>query len=240
LRFLHADDNSTNRFVLRERLNHEHLRNSEGPSAEEGLKLLRAALAENDPFHFAILDHEMPGSDGETLARTIKADPQLKDTLLIMLSSRGQRGDAKRMSEAGFAAYLTKLLRQEVLLRRAANGLGQLSKPSAPALLVTRHSLAEAASPLSVSVPAAQGVAGPHILVVEDNAVNQMVASRMLQRSGCRIDIAADGKKATEMVHATPYDLVFMDCQMPVMDGYEATAEIRRAEAPGIATSSSP
>jgi two-component system sensor histidine kinase/response regulator len=116
LRFLHVDDNPTNRFVLRERLNHWHLPNSEGSSAQEGLDLLRSAAAENDPFHFAILDHEMPGSDGETLARTIKADPQLKDTLLIMLSSRGQRGDAKRMSEAGFAAYLTKPLRQSLLL----------------------------------------------------------------------------------------------------------------------------
>jgi two-component system sensor histidine kinase/response regulator len=233
LRFLHVDDNSTNRFVLRERLNHWHLRNSEGASADEGLKLLRSGVAENDPFHFAILDHEMPGSDGEALARTIKADPQLKDTLLIMLSSRGQRGDAKRMSEAGFAAYLTKPLRQGVLLDALRTVWANSRNPSALALLVTRHSLAEAASPLSVAVPAAQGVAGPHILVVEDNAVNQMVASRMLQRLGCRIDIATDGKKATEMVRATSYDLVFMDCQMPIMDGYEATAEIRRAESPG-------
>jgi two-component system, sensor histidine kinase and response regulator len=91
----------------------------------------------------------------------------------------------------------------------------------------------EAPSSFSVTVPVAPGAAGPHILVVEDNAVNQMVASRMLQRLGCRIDIAADGKKATEMVLATSYDLIFMDCQMPVMDGYQATAEIRRAEVPG-------
>jgi two-component system, sensor histidine kinase and response regulator len=233
LRFLHVDDNITNRFVLRERLNHWHLRNSEGASAQEGLELLRSAVAENDPFHFAILDHEMPESDGETLARTIKADPQLKDTLLIMLSSRGQRGDAKRMSEAGFAAYLTKPLRQSLLLDALRTVWANSRNPSTPALLVTRHSLAEAASPLSVTVPVAPGAAGPHILVVEDNAVNQMVASRMLQRLGCRIDIAADGKKATEMVLATSYDLIFMDCQMPVMDGYQATAEIRRAEVPG-------
>lgn len=233
LRFLHVDDNITNRFVLRERLNHWRLRNSEGASAEEGLELLRSAVAENDPFHFAILDHEMPGLDGETLARTIKADPQLKDTLLILLSSRGQRGDAKLMNEAGFAAYLTKPLRQSLLLDALQTVWANSRNPSTPALLVTRHSLAEVVSPLSVPVPVASGVAGPHILVVEDNAVNQMVASRMLQRLGCRVDIAIDGKNATEMVLTTSYDLIFMDCQMPVMDGYQATAEIRRAEGLG-------
>jgi two-component system, sensor histidine kinase and response regulator len=178
LRFLHVDDNSTNRFVLREQLNHWHLRNSEGASAEEGLKLWRAALAENDPFHFAILDHEMPGSDGETLARTIKADPQLKDTLLIMLSSRGQRGDAKTHERSGFRCLSHQTFAARVLLDALRTVWANARNPSAPALLVTRHSLAEAASPLSVSVPVAQGVAGPHILVVEDNAVNQMVAPR--------------------------------------------------------------
>ena len=233
LRFLHVDDNPTNRFVLRERLNHWHLRNSEGCSAQEGLDLLRSAAAGNDPFHFAILDHEMPGSDGETLARTIKADPQLKDTLLIMLSSRGQRGDAKRMSEAGFATYLTKPLRQSLLLDALRTVWANSRNPSLPVPLVTRHSLAEAAAPAQHIVPSVPGAAGPYILIVEDNAVNQMVATRMLQRLGCRVAIAADGKIATEMVQAVAYDLIFMDCQMPVMDGYQATSEIRRMETPG-------
>jgi two-component system, sensor histidine kinase and response regulator len=173
LRFLHVDDNSTNRFVLREQLNHWHLRNSECSFAQEALALLHSARRDNDLFHFAILDHEMPGLDGEQLARTIKNDPQLKDTLLVMLSSRGQRGDAKRMTEAGFAAYLTKPFRQSTLLDAMRTVWGNSRIPSGSHSLVTRHSLAESASPPSVSVPIAQG-AGPRILAVEDNAVNQL------------------------------------------------------------------
>jgi two-component system, sensor histidine kinase and response regulator len=233
LRFLHVDDNSTNRFVLREQLNHWHLRNAECSCGEQALELLHAACRDNDPFHFAILDFEMPGLDGEQLARAIKSDSLLKGTLLVMLSSRAQRGDAKRMSEAGFAAYLTKPFRQSTLIDALRTVWVNSRNPAAPGSLVTRHTLAESASPASVALPAAQGGAGPRILVVEDNAVNQMVASRMLQRLGCRVDLASDGKKATEMVRAASYDLVFMDCQMPVMDGYEATGEIRRTEAPG-------
>lgn len=97
---------------------------------------------------------------------------------------------------------------------------------------MTRHSLTEAAAPAQRIVPSVPGAAGPYILIVEDNAVNQMVATRMPQRLGCRVAIA-DGKIATEMVQAVAYDLIFMDCQMPVMDGYQATAEIRRMETPG-------
>ncbi len=232
LRFLHVDDNSTNRFVLREQLNHRGLRNSECSSGEDALLLLRNAIRDNDPFHFALLDHEMPGLDGEQVARIIKGDPQLKDTLLVMLSSRGQHGDAKRMSEAGFAAYLTKPFRQSTLLDAIRTIWVNSQNSSQLRSLVTRHSLAEAASAPPVSVPVALAGTSVRILVVEDNAVNQMVASRMLQRLGCRVDLATDGKKAVEMVRSAAYDLVFMDCQMPVMDGYEATAEIRRTETP--------
>ncbi len=233
LRFLYVDDNATNRFILREQLNHWRLRNSDCPSGHEALAILRSARVADDPFHIAILDHEMPDLDGEALARLIKADPQLQDTVLVMLTSRGQRGDAKRMSEAGFAAYLTKPARQSTLLDALRTVWANSRNPSEPRSLVTRHSLAESASPAPAPLAVAQGAVGPHILVVEDNAVNQMVASRMLERLGCRIDLAGDGEKAIEMIKDVAYDIVFMDCQMPVMDGYEATAEIRRREVPG-------
>jgi two-component system, sensor histidine kinase and response regulator len=232
LRFLHVDDNSTNRIVLREQLNHWGLRNTDCSSGLLALELLRSANREGDPFHFAILDFEMPDLNGEQLARAIKGDPQLQATLLVMLSSRGQRGDAKRMKEAGFASYLNKPVHHATLLEALRTVWADSCNSSKPASLVTRHSLAESAAPAQISVPVARDVVGPRILVVEDNAVNQMVASRMLQRLGCCVEIAVDGKKATEMVLVTPYDLIFMDCQMPVMDGYEATAEIRRAEEP--------
>ncbi len=233
LRSLHVDDNATNRFVLREQLNHWHLRNSDCSCGHEALELLRSAQRANDPFHFAILDHEMPDLDGEALARTIKADPQLKDILLVMLSSRGRRGDAKRMSEAGFAAYLTKPARPSTLLDALRTVWANSRNPSEARPLVTRHSLAESVSPAKAPVSVGQDAVGPHVLVVEDNAVNQMVALRMLQRLGCRIALAGDGEKALEMIKNAAYDIVFMDCQMPVMDGYEATAEIRRREGSG-------
>jgi two-component system, sensor histidine kinase and response regulator len=175
----------------------------------------------------------MPDMDGETLARTIKKDPHLKHTLLVMLSSRGRRGDAAQMSEAGFAAYLTKPARQSTLLGALRMVVGNSRNSAASSTLVTRHSLAEASVPGRAQVVVPHAAKTPRILVVEDNAVNQLVAMRMLQRQGCETDIAADGQKALEMIGACPYDLVFMDCQMPVMDGYEATAEIRRTETPG-------
>jgi two-component system sensor histidine kinase/response regulator len=284
LRFLHVDDNATNRFVLREQLNHWNLRNSACASACEALDLMRSAYRDKDVFHFAILDHQMPDIDGETLAREIKADPTLSSTVLIALSSSGQRGDARRMAEAGFAAYLTKPIRQSILLAALRTAYVHAQNPQQPHGIITRHSLAERgefppAQPGASAKPDAEshkidksnpsapsdehggstgevraaskpggaasvGAAGAspansltnsghRLLLVEDNAVNQLVASRMLQRLGFTVEFATDGKKAVDMVAANRYDLVFMDCQMPVMDGYEATEQIRRAEPSG-------
>ena len=242
LRFLHVDDIATNRFVLREQLNHLQLRNSDCASAE-ALALLRTAKLNNDPFQFAILDHQIPGVDGEELGRAIKADPQLSDTLLVMLSSNGRRGEATRMLEAGFAAYLTKPVRQSLLLETLRTVYVNSREPNAPRTLVTRHSLAETSTRATESAPfpavlVAQDSLQPkaRLLLVEDNTVNQLVASRMLQRLGYSVEMANDGKKAIEMIRASRYDLVFMDCQMPVMDGYQATEEIRRTEALGSHT----
>jgi len=107
---LAVDHNPTNLFVLREQLNSWGLRNDSSSSAEDALTLLRAAQSAGDPYHIAILDQQMPIMDGEQLARTIKADAELKNTVLVLLTSIGVRGDAARMKEAGFSAYLTKPL----------------------------------------------------------------------------------------------------------------------------------
>jgi two-component system, sensor histidine kinase and response regulator len=277
-----VDDNSTNRFVLREQLNHWNLRNSACASAQEALDMMRSAYRDKDPFHFAILDHQMPDIDGETLARQIKADPAFSSTVLIMLSSSGQRGDARRMAEAGFAAYLTKPIRQSILLATLRAAYVHAQNPQEHHAIITRHTLAErgalplvpdvsatsdsdshqldksnpsghsdrhldsmgvALAPSQTGDPAAGNAAedstakvpansGHRLLLVEDNAVNQMVALRMLQRLGHAVDLATDGKQAVDMIAANRYDLVFMDCQMPVMDGYQATEEIRRTEPP--------
>ena len=277
LRILHVDKNDANRHTLSEQLKYWKLRNSHCASSEDALSLLRIAHRTGDPFQIAVIDDQVSGADPESLARAIKSDPQLAATQLIMLSSRGHRGDARRVSEAGFAAYLVRPVRQTFMLEALRAVWANAQKPNEIHPLVTRHSLGErlaqttsqAPSPPS-SAPSSSNVepsvecrdgtirssnasrwrnpkrrrafrlptdstpnAAPRLLLVEDNAVNQLVASRMLQRLGFTVEFATDGKKAVDMVAANRYDLVFMDCQMPVMDGYQATEQIRRTEPHG-------
>jgi two-component system, sensor histidine kinase and response regulator len=261
LRILQVDKNDANRHTLAEQLDHWKLRNSDCASAEDALTLLRASHRTNDPFRIAIIDDQISGADPESLGRAIKSDPQLADTQLVMLSSRGHRGDARRVSEAGFAAYLVRPVRQSFMLEALRAVWANAQDPTQIHPLVTRHSLAERISPSASQGPplattsdplnkseraaalapqtragseplsaANISAASPRLLLVEDNAVNQLVASRMLQRLGFKVEFATDGKKAVDMVAANHYDLVFMDCQMPVMDGYQATEQIRRSE----------
>jgi signal transduction histidine kinase/CheY-like chemotaxis protein len=232
LRLLHVDDNPTNRFVLREQLNHFQLRNSDCGSGKEALEALRSARTAGDRFHIAILDQEMPGMDGETLGRTIKSDSELKDTVLVMLSSCGQRGDAKRMEDAGFSAYLTKPVRFSQILDTLRKVWGLSQSNGEAAAFVTGHRLAESAA-ISTKPVRPKSARQCRLLVVEDNRVNQKVALRLLERLGCQVDLAANGEEGVRMSEAVHYDILFMDCRMPVMDGFEATAEIRRREGPG-------
>jgi CheY-like chemotaxis protein len=232
VRVLGVDNNPTNLFVLREQLNSWGLRNDSSTSAEDALTLLRAAQSARDPYHIAILDQQMPIMDGEQLARTIKADAELKNTALVLLTSIGIRGDAARMKEAGFSAYLTKPARASQLLNALMTVWdNQKRAPSAP--FVTRHSLAQGRATI-FSDERTQPIFRARVLVVEDNAVNQMVAARLLEKLGCRVDVAANGREAVEMVGLLPYDAIFMDCQMPEMDGFEATQEIRSREGSSV------
>jgi two-component system sensor histidine kinase/response regulator len=229
VRILAVDDNATNRFVVHEQLNSWHLRNDVCESGPQALQILREAQAAADPYDIVVLDHQMPEMSGEELARAIKADPALQETVLVMLSSHGQRGDANRMKDAGFAAYLTKPVRQSQLFDALAVSWATRMRGER-SLLITRHTLAESAAAPPQPPARTELVIRARILLVEDNAVNQKVAVRMLEKLGCRVDVAANGSEAVQMLELLPFDLVFMDCQMPVMDGYEATREIRRRE----------
>ena len=240
VRVLGVDDNPTNLFVLREQLNSWGMRNDMSSSAEDALCLLHAARAADDPYDIAVLDQQMPDMDGETLARTIKADPELRETALVMLTSMGMRGDAARMREAGFDAYLVKPARQAQLFETL--GMVWAARAHTPSReLVTGHALfgTRAAHPMVPSIAGSSSSAAcsaavrGRILVVEDNSVNQKVATRLLEKMSYRADVAADGSEALRMIELLPYDVVLMDCQMPVMDGYEATREIRSREANG-------
>jgi signal transduction histidine kinase/CheY-like chemotaxis protein len=232
VRVLGVNDNPTNLFVLREQLNSWGLRNDSSSSSEDALNLLRAAQSAGDPYQIAILDQQMPIMDGEELARTIKADAQLKNTVLVLLTSIGLRGDAARMKEAGFSAYLTKPARASQLLNALITVWGNQKRTSS-AQFVTRHSVAGGRATIFPGEPV-QPIFRARVLVVEDNAVNQMVAARLLEKLGCRVDVAANGREAVEMVCLLPYDAIFMDCQMPEMDGFEATQEIRRREGSSV------
>jgi signal transduction histidine kinase/CheY-like chemotaxis protein len=232
VRVLGVDNNPTNLFVLREQLNSWGLRNDSSSSAEDALNLLRAAQSVGDPYQIAILDQQMPTMDGEELARTIRADAKLKNTALVLLTSIGTRGDAARMKEAGFSVYLTKPARASQLLNALITVWGN-HKRTPSAQFVNRHPVTERRTAIFPS-ESAEPIFSARVLIVEDNAVNQLIAARLLERLGCRVDVAPNGRKAVEMVGLQPYDAIFMDCQMPEMDGFEATQEIRRREGSSV------
>ncbi|MCX6568099.1 MAG: PAS domain S-box protein [Candidatus Aminicenantes bacterium] len=221
VRVLAVDDNPTNRLVLAEQLASWGARHAEAAGAKEALDMLCAARAEGDPFRIVLTDMNMPEIDGETLGKTIKADAELRDTRLVMITSYGKRGDAKRLETLGFSAYLTKPIKQSQLYDCLATVLGAadpLAK-TPDAALVTRHTINEARR------------RGIRILLAEDNATNQQVALKLLEKLGFHADAVADGRQAVEALETRSYDIVLMDVQMPVMDGFEATRAIRSGAA---------
>ncbi len=214
IRVLVVDDNAVNRMVLAGLLERWGVRHDAAPHAGEALDRLREAARAGDPFKAAVLDMHMPDTDGEGLARAITADPEIAGTRLILLTSLGRRDDAERMEGAGFSGYLTKPVKGSVLfdcLSGVVRGPEKIGGRPAP-----RPDAAEEK----------RGHRG-RILVVEDNITNQKVAMGMLRKLGYRADAAADGREALMALETLPYDLVLMDCQMPEMDGFEATAAIR-------------
>jgi CheY-like chemotaxis protein len=219
LRILAVDDNTTNRRVVAGMLSPWECRHEEVSDAKTALDKLRAAAVSGDPFRIAILDMVMPEMDGETLGRIIKADPALRDTVLVMMTSMGTRGDAGRFEKAGFSVYLTKPVKRSQLFNCLMTTIGR--KPSdqtSPDRIITRHTVAEKSKQKT------------RILLAEDNIINQKVALKVLEKLGYRADVAATGLEALKALEMIPYDMVLMDVQMPEMDGLEATKEIRKRE----------
>ncbi|GAB4243154.1 MAG: hypothetical protein OHK0028_21690 [Deltaproteobacteria bacterium] len=218
VKVLVVDDNRTNREILEKELYGWGMITRGADGGEEALSILRAAASAGAPFHLAILDYHMPGIDGLQLAGMIKADPSLSGIRLIMLSSVGIRGDGRKARESGVSGYLTKPVRRDVLYESIAAVMG-IRDPAAEGMLVTRHTVA-----------GAQRKIDGRILLVEDNPVNQEVTLGMLSVLGCRADVAGNGREALDAIEGGEYDLVLMDCQMPVMDGYAATRALRARE----------
>jgi len=213
-RLLVVDDNETNRRILRDMLGAEGVAVHEAPRADAGLAALRRAATAGTPFDLAILDAQMPDQDGFELATVIRADAQLARTRLLILTSAGQRGDGERCRQLGIQAYLTKPIARADLIEAVGTVLAGAPSAEGVAGLVTRHSIAESRHTL-------------RILLAEDNPVNQQVATAMLLKRGHQVDVVANGREAVDAVGAERYDLVLMDIQMPEMDGFEATAQIR-------------
>jgi CheY-like chemotaxis protein len=223
-RMLVVDDNPVNLRVLSEQLRGLKIRFDCVSSAGDALRQLNQAHDEGDPYQVVITDYLMPGMDGEMLGRAIKAAPALAGTGLILITSSGPFGDRARFKDAGFAAVLTKPVKSSALLRALTDVCFAARPPDA---------IAACGAAAEASAAAQIGRAKHRVLLAEDNAVNQKVALRLLERLGCSVDVAASGSEAVEKYRAAPYDIVFMDCQMPLMDGYEATAAIRRLESAG-------
>ncbi|MFM7505605.1 MAG: response regulator, partial [Rubrivivax sp.] len=210
VRVLVVDDNPTNREILEQQLGGWGMRVTCAGSGAEALMLAGASLGEPEPFRLAVLDMHMPHMNGVELARLLRAEPACAGTRLMLLSSAHAGLDADARRRAGIRACVSKPIRRADLLR-VLRAVLQDETPDEPA--------AHDATP------------GPRlvgrVLLVEDNPINQVVGGAMLRRLGLEAEVANDGREGVEQVRDGAFDLVLMDCQMPVMDGYQATAAIR-------------
>ncbi|MBU0992998.1 MAG: response regulator [Proteobacteria bacterium] len=217
-KILAVDDNETNLKVLTAYLRAWGCQCESVLSAKDALKLLQKAAEENVPFDMVISDHMMPDFDGEDLGREIKTDPMLKDTILVMLSSRGLRGDATAMKKIGYSLYLTKPIKRSVLFEGLELLMGKPPKNG------SEQTLPELITKYSIDEGKFKKI---RILLVEDNLVNQKLVSQLLSKAGYTVETAVNGKKALQLLEHKEFDLILMDIQMPVLDGLETTRIIR-------------
>jgi len=229
LRVLIVDDNEVNRRVVHEQISSWGMRNGSYASGSEALQAILAAQAAGDPYHVVIADYQMPELDGASLAAMIKANPSTQDTVIVILTSVGHRSDLVKGSRGNnIDACLVKPVRHSQLLDTVATAWSKRLQASSGVQPETTFQKSLGALRTSVAGKFADYCL--RVLVAEDNVVNQRVALRMLERLGVRADVAGNGREAVEMVKMLSYDVIFMDCQMPDMNGFEATAEIRRLE----------
>jgi signal transduction histidine kinase/DNA-binding response OmpR family regulator len=230
LRAMIVDDNEVNRRVLHEQITSWGMRNGSLSSAGTVLDALRAAKRSGDPYQFVLLDYQMPGMDGAEVAGAIKADPAIRDTVVVLLTSVGEWSELSRRTEgARVDASLVKPVRQSQLLNTLATAWSKNKEITLVGSLASARRAVQANSELAGEF---SGLS-LRVLLAEDNPVNRQVAAHMLGKLGIRPDVAVNGREAVEMFGVSPYDLIFMDCQMPELDGYAATREIRSRERRG-------
>jgi len=222
VKVLVVDDNRTNRRILEGMLGRWEMKSTSAQDGEEALAKLSEAQEASAPFALILMDMHMPEMDGFELIERIRQGKDSSTATIMMLTSAGHRGDAARCQELGVAAYLLKPIRQSELREAIARVLGAREQKGAIPL-ITRYSLHDAREPSS----------SLRVLLVEDNPVNQRLASRLLEKRGHSVVVAGNGLEALGALEKESFDLVFMDVQMPVMDGFEATVAIRRKEGAG-------
>jgi two-component system sensor histidine kinase/response regulator len=219
VKVLVVDDNRTNLRILEGMLKRWEMKPTSVEGGEEALAQLSTARTAGEPFGLILTDMHMPNMDGFNLVENIRRRPELSTTTIMMLTSAGHRGDAARCQELGVAAYLLKPIRQSELREAIARVLGAKEQKGAIAL-ITRYSLQDACDPATFL----------RVLLAEDNAVNQRLVVRLLEKRGHRVVVAGNGREALEALEKESFDLVLMDVQMPEIDGLAATVTIREKE----------
>jgi len=232
-----VEGNETNRRQMADLLDSWPCRHAEAADPDSALAMLHEAAIGGDPFRVALLDCNLPGcADGVELGRRIKGSAEIRDTALVMLTSLGRQGDAARLGQIGFAGYLVKPVRSSELrdcllqtLGRNALAEDDAARDIATCDIAARDIATQGSATRATPHESRQGPV--RILLAEDNAVNQLVALKMLERSRYRADAVGNGLEAIAALKQLPYDLVLMDCQMPELDGFETTRRIRSGEA---------
>ena len=214
-RLLIVEDNPTNRAILEEQARGWGMAVATATDGERALALLQRTAVDGEPFALAMLDMKMPGMDGLELVRAIRADANLAGLPVIMLTSLGGEGEIAAARDVGVTAYLSKPIRQAELRQ---------------VIVETLHPTAVRQAESQVATPGQTQFAG-HVLLAEDNPVNQEVALGLLEALGVSADVVENGRQAVEQLAAARFDLVLMDCQMPELDGFAATAAIRSQRA---------
>ncbi len=220
-RILFVDDHATSRFVLDHYGESWGMHSSSASSGSQALILLEAAAEEGQPFDVMVIDKKMPGMDGFELAHVVKANPRWLALPLILLTAFDDKNEEENAKQAHFSGYLTKPIHQQTLRRSVTQvlGLQQDSPDKRASAFITHHTVQELVM-----------TEKPHILLAEDNVVNQKVAVKMLTKLGYQVDVANNGQEAFEAWEKKRYDIILMDCLMPEMDGLQTTEKIRQAE----------
>jgi len=210
-KILIVDDYEINRRVMKEMLRLWGCHCEERTNGKDALFLLHKSLEQSQPFDAVLIERQLPDMNGENLSQAIKSIPKLHHIPLLLITSMGYRGDAVKMKECGFAAYLTRPLKHSVLFEAFCTVIGNPVQSG----IITKYSVRE------------NRMRKIRVLFVEDNIINQKIALKMIERFGLHADAVGNGKEAVQILQKVPYDVVFMDLQMPIMDGFQATQLIR-------------